>query len=403
MPTWIESYLEEVKLSESPKKYFIWSGLTAIAASLRDNVYLDRGGLYELYPNIFTIFVGPSGIKKGNPVTYARKMVKYAANTRVYTGRLTIEKLINELSKSQSLESGEIMKDAIALFSAGEFSSFIARNPEALTILTDLYNTHEYRDEDWINYTKKDDKERLHHPCITIIGASNEAHLKEVVPDNAVGGGFIARTFLVNSNKRGKLNSLTEKAPQPDLKGLAEYLKELGKLRGEFQFSHEGKQLYDKWYYEFGETDRNDDTGTLNRVTDSILKVAMLLSCSRDTTLMLYPEDIMEAINLCEDVVHGIRKMTAGSGKNPLGPQQAMIIRFLLKQEDYKASRADILDKHWGHFDSYDLDRIIQSMNDAKQIEIVSLNHGPKYRLSEKIIANFENKILGKGRTEKNE
>lgn len=395
---WLQSYLDEVKNSESPRKYFIWSGLTAISAVLRDNVYLDRGGLYQLFPNVFTVFIGPSGIKKGNPVTYARKLVKYAGNTRIYTGRLTIEKLISELSKSHSVESGEIMKDAIALFSAGEFSSFIARNPEALTILTDLYNTHEYRDEDWINYTKKDDKEKLHHPCITIIGASNETHFREVVPDNAVGGGFIARTFLVNATKRGKLNSLTKRAPEPELKKLAEYLKELGKVKGEFQWTNEAEEIYDKWYYEFGETDRNDDTGTLNRVTDSVLKVAMLLSCSRSMDLMLYPENIVQAIDLCEDVVLGIKKLTSGSGRNPLGPMQAMIIRFLLKQEDYVASREEILDKHWGHFDSYDLDRIVQSMSDAKQIVMVSLAGGPKYRLTDKIIANFETKILGKGK-----
>lgn len=386
--TWIQKVIDATKESESPPKYFLWSALCAISAVLRDNVWLERGGLYQLYPNIFCILVGPSGIKKGIPVSIAKKLVLEVDNTRVLAGRLTIQKMISLLSHAHTREGKEMIKEAHAALFAPEFSAFIQRDPEALTILTDLYNTHEWRDN-WINYTKKDDQEKLVRPCITLFGASNEVHLKEVVPMNAVGGGFIARTFLVLSNTPGKRNSLTEKANSIDFKGLSTHLKEVSKMKGPFEYSLEGKEYYDQWYEQFGEIEKDDETGTLNRITDSVLKVAMLHACARTTNEMIIrEEDISFGIKVCEDLALSTKKITMGQGRNPLGPETAMVIRFLLTQPNYEATKAEILQKHWGHFDSFALEKIIDSEMEAKHIGPPRL--GGKYRLCDNIIKAYE-------------
>ena len=388
--------MDATKEYESPPKYYYWAGLTAISGVLANRVWLERGGLFKLYPNIFTLLLGPSGIKKGPPVSLAKNLVIEVDNTRIFAGRLSIQKAISVLSTSHTRAGKEIIKDAIGYFSASEFASFIIQDPAALTILTDLYDTH-YNERGWTNYTKKSDQEELKNPCITLLGASNESHFKEAVPISAENGGFLARTFIVAATKRGKLNPLTEDEAPIDIKIMAAHLKEAAILRGPFQWSPEGKDFYNQWYKQFDEVDKSQDsTGTLNRVTDGALKIAMLLSVSRSLDMRLEIEDVQEAIQVCEDTVLGTKRLTMGAGKNPLGSQTAMIIRFLLVQPEYQSSRQQILDKHWGHFDSFQLDSIIETLTQMGGLTLKVSNGGPVYKLSEKVITNYEKKKEGK-------
>lgn len=394
--TWIQQLMEATKEYESPPKYYYWAGLTAISGILANRVWLERGGLFKLYPNVFTLLIGPSGIKKGPPVALAKNLVLEIDNTRVFAGRLSIQKAISVLSTSHTRPGKEVIKDAIGYFSASEFASFIIQDPAALTILTDLYDTH-YNEKGWTNYTKKSDQEELRNPCITLLGASNETHFKEAVPISAENGGFLARTNIVVANKRGNLNSLTEDAKPIDIKLLAAYLKEVALLKGPFQWSKEAKDYYNEWYKQFDEVDKTQDsTGTLNRVTDSTLKVAMLLSVSRATDMILHYEDIREAIERCEDTVLGTKRLVMGAGKNPLGSQTAMLIRFLLAQPDYKANRKLILDKHWGHFDTFQLDSIVETLTQMGGIQVKFESGETTIKLTQKVIDNFEKRKEGK-------
>jgi hypothetical protein len=390
--TWIQQLMEATKEDESPPKYYYWAGLSAISGILANRVWLERGGLFKLYPNIFTLLLGPSGIKKGPPIALAKNLVIEVDNTRVFAGRLSIQKAISMLSTSHTRAGKEVIKDAIGYFSASEFASFIIQDPAALTILTDLYDTH-YNEKGWTNYTKKSDQEELKNPCITVFGASNETHFKEAVPISAENGGFLARTFIVSANKRGKLNPLTEDEVPIDIKCLSVHLKSAALLKGPFQWTKEAKEYYNEWYTQFDSVDKSQDsTGTLNRVTDSALKVAMLISISRGLDLRLELDDVKEAVNVCEDTVLGAKRLVMGAGKNPLGPQTAMLIRYLLVQPEYKSGRKNILDKHWGHFDTFQLDSMIETLTQMGAINVKFESGETHFKLTEKVINNYEKK-----------
>jgi hypothetical protein len=391
--TWIEHLLQVTLESESPRKYYYWSGLAAIAGVVKNNVYLDKF-YYKLYPNIYVLLVGKSGIRKGPPVALAKRLVSEVGNTRVISGRASIQAIISELRTARTFnDQGPPLTDAAGFLTTSEFASFIIQDQQALTILTDLYDG-DYNPE-WINLTKGSGSEKLKNPCLTMIGASNEVHFREAVPDNALGGGFVARTFIIHADAKSTVNPLTS-APKETISipKLAEYLRIIGQLRGQFQFSQSGKQLYDAWYSEFSANEYSDTTGTIERLHDHVLKTSMLLSLSRKTDLVLEETDIREAITSCQNFVPGARRVSMGGGKSVSAPGTAVFLRELLGRSDHMMSRIAMLEKHWSYFDSFELDRIVESLEQQKAITLRLMNNGsgPKeiyYILNAKVVENY--------------
>jgi hypothetical protein len=393
--TWIEHLLKATKESESPRRYYYWAGLSAIAGVVKNNVYLDKF-YYKLYPNIYVLLIGKSGIRKGPPVALAKRLVSEVGNTRVISGRASIQAIISALRNTHTTDNGgPPVTDAAGFLTSSEFASFIIQDQQALTILTDLYDG-DYNPE-WVNLTKGSGAEKLKNPCLTMIGASNEVHFREAVPDNALGGGFVARTFIIHADKKSTINSLTT-APKETISvpKMAEYLRILGKLRGPFSFSDQAKAFYDDWYTDFSGNEYVDTTGTIDRLHDHILKAGMLISLSRKTNLVMELDDIQEAISACQDFVPGARRVAMGGGKSVSAPGTAILLKELLarKEHNYSISRVKLLQKHWSYFDAFELDRIAESLEAQKAItqKLVTNGSGQRelyYALCPEVIENY--------------
>lgn len=371
--TFIEALLRYTNESESPKKYYYWAGLAAIASVVKNNVYLDKF-YYKLYPNIYVLLIGRSGLRKGPPVQLARQLVTSVDNTRIFAGRVSIQGIIAELSRATTKPGGGApLVEATGTFFASEFASFIIQDSAALTILTDLYDGH-YNPE-WSYMLRNSPTEKLKSPCLTLLGASNEAHIKDAIPENAIGGGFIARTFIIYSDKKSGINPLTSKpADTIPIDILIKRLGAISKTRGEFKWSDLGRQVYNEWYVKFQEVEAlgEDSTGTMERLHDHVLKTAMLVSLSRKEDLVLEQDDIEEAIRACMDFVPGAKRIALGqSGRSISAPGTAVLLRELILHPDHEISKTAALQKYWQHFDTFELDRIAESLVIQKAINIV--------------------------------
>ena len=87
----LDDILEQHKEYESPLEFWRWAGLAAISAIIKDNVWLERAGLYNLYANIYVMFHATSGLRKGVPVNYAKRLVRAINNTKIISGRSSIQ------------------------------------------------------------------------------------------------------------------------------------------------------------------------------------------------------------------------------------------------------------------------------------------------------------------------
>ena len=332
-------------------------------------MWLDRGGAYRLYPNIYVMLVGPSGIKKGLPIRVAEKLVSELKTTKVISGRSSVQAIIEHLGHSTMNTDGSLQKTASAFIVSGEFSQSILDDAQAFTILTDLYDS-QWKDE----YTNllKAGKSILREVYLTMLSASNQVHLHSVIGQRDIQGGFIARTLFVNEEQRNKKNALVRQQAKIDYQALSEHLKVINTLTGEFHYTDPAADFYENWYEEY-EPDNEDNTGTNNRLPDTVLKVAMLISLSRGFDMLLTVEDLTEAIEVCMSCAQSTREITenapAHQTENGSDKHKLLIMDALIKSPGYKASRSTLLHKFWRKMNSFDFDRAMDTLVEAKAIQ----------------------------------
>ncbi len=399
----LERVASAYSMSEAPARFYYWAAATALASTVRKNVFIDRGGVFRQYANIYVFIVGRSGIRKGIPVSVGRVLAEKTDNTRIVSGRTSFQKMIQDLGKAKSLENGRVLKEAHALIVTGELSSLLIKDPDALNVLIDIFNTHEHEKE-WINTLKSTNTDVLKSPCISLLAATNEELFSETVQSKDVHGGFIARTFIIYSNDAACINPLTRKnGNPPNLDDLAQYLKDIKDVKGEFQWTDEAMVIYEQWYDDLKTKLQNrslfDPTGTYERLGDQVIKLAMIISLAYDDSLLIKAIHIEEAMNECELCCQGMKQLTLGHGKNKSneGSCMRMIIKALIDIPDHKMTREQLLSRYWGDISVFDIDRIAETMQAAGAIDIKVNGRNYTYALKPSALdlyVNFKTQIF---------
>lgn len=384
---WIKQVMSSTEESESPSRYFYWAAISAISAVARRNIYLDKF-YYILYPNLYVLLVGESGLRKGVPIALAQKLVSKINCTRVISGRGSIQGIIKNLSQAFTLPDKSLITDAIGFLVSSEFDAMLVKDDSAFTLLTDLYDTH--FKTDWKNIIKIAGTDHLKNIYLSLIGASNETNLMSAIPKNAIGGGFVARTIIVLEEKRRLLNDLTNRPKViPDYDALSKRLFEISNLKGEFKYDNLAKETYQQWYASFMKVEGMDKTGTLERIHDTILKVAMCIALSRKNDLVLLKDEIEEATDECLSCVAGMKKVFLGSGEHSLAKPTAMILKMLIIHPEHKLSRKRMLTDLYGTADAYDLDRIIDTLSQSGAIDSYQNGKDIFYVMKNEIVSQY--------------
>lgn len=424
--TWISDLVKQHEELESPISFWWWGGMAAISAVVKDQVWINRASVYNLYPNIYVMYHAESGLKKGPPVSMAKRLVQMVGNTRVISGRSSIQAILQDMGTAKTLPGGKINNtDSAAFLVSSELSSSLVEDKVATTILTDLYD-RQYNVGEWRSLLKSGTFE-LKNPIITMLAATNEAHSSDFFARKDVQGGYFARTFIVYENKPNKTNSLlVPLSYAPDYTGAAEYLKTLSKLKGPFSplgsressdacsyewFNPNDQQkyffskagiVYEQWYHEFKHNSLNqvikDDTGTLNRFGDSVLKVAMLISLARAPDLIISEEDMIEAIAKCEKLIGAVRKTTLGAkGLSNSAVLKAKLIQELVERETHSISRTVLMNKMWMHYSGED--EFTELMNSFEQSGLIMsemIANNIVYKMPEKVANDWKHFFSGK-------
>jgi hypothetical protein len=366
---WLDVLLESTKEAEAPERYFWWSGLCALSAVVGKKIYLQRGAFYKLYPNIYVALVSArSGLRKGIPIMVAKKLVTDLDSVRVISGCNSIQAMTQELSQQQTFKSGAVVNLAQGMMISDEFESFITEDPRALTYLTALHNTHEHEDS-WKKRLKGSPLEELKSPCLTLLVASNEALFESMVKQKDIEGGFIARTFIVYESRRKLINDLmyTEEEIisllESDSKShniLITRLKEVAKLSGKITLSLEATDLYSSWYEQLCDSEYDDKTGSMDRLGDQVLKVAMLISVSNRNDLIINEKDLSQAISASELCMLGARAISMEKGKGDLSPYTEKVLKEFIKAPDQIITRKTLMTRT--HIESMIMDRVLDTL-----------------------------------------
>lgn len=405
---WLQELLHQHSELESPREFWFWSALCAVSAVVKDNVWLNMGGVYNVYPNIYVVFHADSGMKKGPPIALCKDLIRRVNNTRVISGRSSIQGIMKKLGTAYTEKGGKVNAKSVGTIISSELSASLVQDPAALTLLTDLYDRH-YNEGEYESLLKMETFQ-LKDPTITLLGGINDAHAETFFEKKDINGGFYARTFVIHEKKAQTRNSLGRRLknpPNPEM--LSEYLKEIAQLKGPFSplydesnnFTEVGK-TFDDWYNQFKDDVESsgvkDATGTLNRLDTSVIKIAMLLSLAKRPVLEIDMESMNEAIALGEKLVGNIRHTTMGrKGASPAAKMKATIIKELVFRENHSISRVMLMKKLWADYsDSNEFDALMIWFDQSGLIKTHTVGNQIVYYMPSDQVEDMKKFLSGK-------
>lgn len=423
--SWLQEIVAQHDELESPKSFWYWSALAAISAVVKDQVWLNLQ-IFNIYPNIYVMLHADSGLKKGPPIAMARQLVKPVNNTRIISGRSSIQGILKDLGTGYTQPGGKVILQSVAFICSSELSSSIVEDKVATKILTDLYD-RQYNVGEWRSLLKMETFE-LKNPTVTMLTATNEAMAEDFFTRSAIQGGYFARTFIIYEKESQNTNSLIYRLQNPpNYSSSSDYLKELAKLQGPFDplegdkssefryrkvkktklgdrelYFNETGIIFDDWYDQFTEMKKNleqkDETGTLNRFDNSVLKVAMLLSLAHEPVKKIPPQIMVEAIAECEKLIANVRRTTIGKqGISQSSLLKTLIIMELLNRTPHQISRAMLMKKLWSHYEnSAEFDDIMQGFDHSGMIKTDTIGNQIIYTMSAETAEDMRTFLKGK-------
>ena len=363
--------MEFCKNSESPVSYHTWSGLSVIASALERKVWM-KWGHSEIYANLYIVLIGPSGVRKGEPIVIARSLLQ-DIGTELVSESITKEALIRR------------MKNAIKNFDAPDSGSLDIRFQCAVSViaeeravflgdsdtrfLADLTNWYDSRDK-WVYETKHGGIDEVIGVCLNILASMAPDWIPTTIPMGAIGGGFTSRIIFVVEHKKAKVIT------NPNLVGVDEKLREdllhdlevIRSLVGEFRFDKESLKAYESWYK--GEEDKTAKGrpaiadsrfgGYNSRRATHLKKLSMVCSASHSSRLIINRTDFNRALQLLTHAERAMPEVFGRVGLSAYAEQTAMVMELV--KEKKRISKGDIQRQLYRDIDERTLEIVISTL-----------------------------------------
>lgn len=401
--SFVETLIKQTERYESPTSFWRWSGYATIAAVLRDSCF-KQDGTDKLFPNIYVLILAESAAyRKGRPVKLCEKLVSEILNTKLISGRTSIQAILDELARSETNPTtGKLIKGGSAIFTAQELAAGLVQDPSAVQILTDIYDyKHKYT-----HTLRGMPKFHINDICFSMCAASNEDLLKDVYDQRALFGGLLGRTFLIKPDEFRPGNSLFD-IDTFNFDPLLQELEKIVQIRGTFQFKEEAIRCYDEWYLPFRKSyaKRADKSGVMGRIHTGVLKLAMIICINDTKDLVVTKKHVEQAITESMLLMPAYREFLMGTGKSSLSEVGAIVIPAIYAAPDHSLSRKRILERHWNDFDAEALEKYITTVSQAGLVEISAYGSDLVYTLTDRCLELLfpKDETKAKGAGEANE
>jgi hypothetical protein len=296
-------------ISEIPSEYHFWSSLSIVAALAEDHIWFEKFKGEKLYPNLYMILVGPSGLGKGGAISQAIRVADSAVYVNRYRGKLTYAHLIDKLGKASKDEWGRLVIANPRLFLvADELRNSVGTNQQLVTeliaLLTELYTASGYTLQ---TGTRTHGSIDITNPVVNCLFGSTEDWLRFVITKDIAQSGFTARTCFVF----GKYD-FEKKCPRiiypDDYEEVYEHIKwrlwMMQNIRGRCVMTSKAEALEDEWYITRPNPSEEALYSTWKRNHDLMLKFAMLMSLADKGDLVICHRHLKNAKDMV-DVVNG--------------------------------------------------------------------------------------------------
>lgn len=318
---WLESYVNHCcGISEPPTQFHRWCGLSLIAAVLQRKCCMPWGPL-TFFPNLYVVIVAPSGrARKGTATSFYLHFAE-KLGLSMAAEATTREALIQALAATRKSDvnpaTGEVEVHSSLTVVSPELTVFLGYNNQQL--MSDLTDWYDCRDR-WIYRTKGQGTDEIWGVWVNLFGATTPDLIRSTLPLDAIGGGLTSRIIFVYAENKGRVIPAPMTTPADDAMSasLLHDLEEIHMLRGRFKASKGFLDRWIEWYsveaqrYPFLDPKFG---GYCERRPNHVMKLSMIVSAARRSTLEVRAEDFNTALDWLKETEVLMPQVFAGMGR----------------------------------------------------------------------------------------
>lgn len=325
----LRSYVAYCKdTTDAPHIFHVAVGLSILGAALGNQVVIPCFyGDLELYPNLWTVLVAPTGFyRKSTALSLGKRLLRSSVPRGIMPDDCTPQKLAHVLQDNPA-----------GLMTISEFTRVLVtfdREYMAGTkeMLTEMYDSP----EEWILERQTSKKVTIKNVSLSIMGATTLAWLQDRVKARDLEGGFLARFLFITGTERGPRPEKRVGVNQHIYLKLQEHLKEVSELEGRADYSLVEQDLRD-WVYNYERLAEQGGmppelVGMYARTGTTVQKLALIFQLSMNPpSLKITPEAAEKAKAFIEYVHQETGKVTRSFADGWFG-------RMLVKVQEYLKS-----------------------------------------------------------------
>ena len=381
--SWIYKYLKYTEGQESPTKFHLWSGISAIASALGRHVYMYRG-YYMLYPNMYIVITAESArCRKSTSADIAVDDILQNADVMsILRDKMTTEFLCKELSMNPGVNNE-------CLIYASELATFLGANAfhsGLIPLLTNIFNCPARKDYK----TKESGIFSMENVCVNFLACTTLDWMSNNMPGDTIEGGFTGRVlFIVGEDPRLRNAWPTVTTEQKKIRvDLITDIIRISQMHGQFEVTDEARDIYTKWY------DRTIEPADIRlrpyegRKGDHVLKIAMILSAAENIPGVPHDKLIKgRHIRTALDILENAEKLMPLAFRGAAFSKNSKDIDRVLRQLEKLGAHEKwimhsiLLKKNAHYLNKTEFKEVIDSLEDMGSIEIMHKGRGVQYRL----------------------
>lgn len=306
---WLAAYMRYTQNQEAPDLYHFWTALSIIGGAIRRNMWVDRVD-YLVFPNLYVFLVGPTGIGKSTALMTGFKLLQRIGEDQVKTfhGRISNEALFHLMSRTVKTPNG-IEKDGTLFLFADELKSLLGERDyakELMTTLTDLYSGQDGIAFQHKTISQGDNSPVLRNYLINFLAGTTQSWLGEIIKPAMFDGGAAGRIIFVTQQVGRGVSDVDPEDVREETEGLREMLASdlsyIANMRGQFRMTREARDYWKAWRKTIVRSGDTRLLGYMARKHDTVLKLAMIFSVSKDDQMTIETPHIVAAIQTLDGV-----------------------------------------------------------------------------------------------------
>lgn len=309
LDNWLRAYAEHTAISEAPRAFHFWTGVSVIAGALQRKVWIDQR-IFQWTPNFYIILVAPPGIAtKSTTMKMGYRILKQVPTVHFGPQSMTWQGLLRafqEAARGRKLEDTKSDKEtdmAKATYQVtscltcdiSELGTFLKpKDTELVDFLIDMWDGQIGK---WKRSLATQDAPEIENPWLNIMGCVTPSWLQNNFDTSMIFGGLTSRCIFVWGNKKDMLipypadliESDEYKAREADL---VHDLNHISKLSGEMTLTPEAREWGGVWYEQLWNS-RPEHLASerfsayIARKQTHIHKLAMVISASTSDSLKI--------------------------------------------------------------------------------------------------------------------